>query len=111
METRFIDIDYEERSDLSAYRGVAVRSKDGDLARYNSGDVAKDFADMRAWCLENPIEGKYMFTSSVDHFCMDVPGYKWIVDEDGREMIARMSEDEAAEQRAEMAEEADDKVE
>ena len=55
---------------------------------------------MRAWCLENPIDGRYMFLSSVDHFCFDVPGYKWVCDEDGDEIIVAMRPEEIEAQEA-----------
>lgn len=103
VKNRFIDIRYFERDDLSAYTGVSVSEIGNDEVHvFNSGDVVKDFSDMRKWCAENPIDGRYMLLSSVDHFCSDVPGYKWVVDKGGFETIATMSEEEAREQMLEM---------
>ena len=98
MENRFISIDYSEDTGAE-YTAVTVSEiKAGTVMSFSSGDPVKDFGDMHDWCCDNPIAGWYMFTSSVDHFCFDVPGYKWIVD-DGVELIARMTDEEAAQQR------------
>lgn len=90
MENRFIDIEYDEDSGTpEAYKGVFVRSLEADVKTFASGDVVKDFADTTEWCRQNPISGRYMYSSSVDHFVMDVPGYSWDVDDLGREVIVK----------------------
>ena len=88
MENRFINIGYDEASG-DGYRGIEVANREKTLNTFATGDVVKDFADMVDWCAGNPISGRYMFQSSVDHFVMDVPGYRWEVDENGREVIRR----------------------
>jgi hypothetical protein len=100
MTNRFIGIDYSEVDNDPAYKGITITTVNGKepLAEFRSGDPEKDFLEMMSWAANNTPEegGRYMFTSSVDHFCMDVPGYKWTSDEYG-ERIVNMTPKEKAE--------------
>jgi hypothetical protein len=109
MDNRFVRIVYDENGGLASYTHVQITKVDGENVKtFDSGDVVADFAAMRDWLREHPIDpstGRTMFTSSVDHFCMDVPGFKWIEDELGRELIVAMTPEEAERQKAYLAEE------
>lgn len=82
----FIDIDYEEVGGDN-YKGVVVRSLRDEIARFNTGDVENDWLSLIDFCVDHP--AAYMFSSSVDHFVMDVEGYGWKIDEDGNEVIVK----------------------
>lgn len=87
MGNRFIGIVHDESSDVSAYGGVTVSEIGGDIQTFNTGDVVADWKSMTAWVSANPIAGRYMYSSSVDHFVMDVPGYAWDQTQEGIDII------------------------
>ncbi len=82
----FISIDYTEVGGDN-YKGVVVSSKSEEIVRFFSGDVEKDWKAMIDYCVKNP--EMYVFNSSVDHFVMDVEGYKWALDEYSNEIIVK----------------------
>lgn len=94
MSNRFISIEYDEMAEDPKYNGITISNLEKTVTTIMSGDVVADFATMKEWCQANPIPGRYMFTSSVDHFTMDVPGYGWTSDEEGRDMLIRVPIDE-----------------
>lgn len=82
----FISIDYEEAKG-DKYKGVVISSRKDEVKRFFTNDVVEDWKNMTKFCVENP--SMYMFSSSVDHFVMDVDGFQWSVDESGNDVIVR----------------------
>lgn len=81
MKTYLVAIDYD-----SEYRRIRVDEYCRDLAKasnvktFDSGCPAVDWWRMLRWWVlhENKTsEHQLLFRSSVDHFCVDVPGYRW----------------------------------
>lgn len=76
-----VDIKYDV-----AYRGIEIRRKNGLLeAQWASGDPQSDWQCYLDWIAERDhiiIEG-----SSVTHFFLDVPGWRMIHDDRGRDII------------------------
>nr|WP_250807334.1 hypothetical protein [Neorhizobium tomejilense] len=108
MSNRFVTIDYDEMGDISSYKGIKISLVGGEvLQSFASGNVVKDFEAMVTWLGDNPIEGRTMYTSSVDHFVMDIAGFKWTVDDLGRELIVAMTPEEIAGQSAERGKESE----
>jgi hypothetical protein len=93
MSSRIIRIEYSEIGD-PAYKGVSVSDAMETITTFMTGDVVADFAAMKDWCRSNPFKGRYMYSSSVDHFTMDVPGYGWTTDEHGRDELIRVPVEE-----------------
>ncbi|MCS4089110.1 hypothetical protein [Rhizobium sp. BK176] len=93
MSSRIIRIEYNEIGDPD-YSGITISDGENTVRTFMTGDVVADFADMKDWCRGNPFPGRYMFSSSVDHFTMDVPGYGWTSDDEGRDMLIRVPIDE-----------------
>jgi len=73
---RFIDIDYDEITKAD-YAGVTVSTLTEKVATFFTGDVTKDFLEMADRCMGHPIDGSYVYMSSVDHFVMDMPDVAW----------------------------------
>lgn len=76
-----VDIKYDD-----TYKGIEVRRKTGLLeAQWASGDPQSDWQCYLDWIAERDhtiIEG-----SSVTHFFLDVPGWRMIHDDRGRDII------------------------
>lgn len=108
MANRHIRIEYDEMNakENPKYEGIVIsETEKGDIKTFFTDDVVTDFADMTNWIAQNPWQGRYMYSSSVDHFVMDVEGYKWGEDQHGRDLILRMTDDEIAKWRRDMADE------
>lgn len=70
----FVSIDYGE----AGYRAVTVRIRDGEEPRrFESGDPVEDWKRALLFCVDEGAPGT-LFSSDVDHFVMDVDGYKFI---------------------------------
>ena len=76
----FISIDREEFNPES-YRAVEVHQGKEPCRRFSSGNPVKDWKDAMEVVKANP--GPMAFSSSVDYFMSEVPGYAWARDEDG----------------------------
>lgn len=82
-----VEIDYDE-DDPASYRGVSVTGKGGEIARFATGDPEADWKAYLAWREDNlPLARSMLETSSVTHFLQDVPGWRMVADERGREII------------------------
>lgn len=78
-----ISIDYDEgRSD--SYRGVEAR-RGKERVRFEGRGPQGDWADYMGWARDNRILA--ITTSSVTHFCWDVPGWRFIEDAAGHEVL------------------------
>lgn len=78
-----VGIDYDEGCPGS-YRAV-VAERDGEVRRFEGKGPQGDWADYLEWA---SAEGILAITrSSVTHFCWDVPGWRFIEDELGREVL------------------------
>jgi hypothetical protein len=93
MSSRIIRIEYSEIGDPD-YKGIVISDVQETIQTFYTGDVVADFAAMKDWCRANPFDGRYFYSSSVDHFTMDVPGYGWASDEDGRDVLIRVPVEE-----------------
>ncbi|MBY3433717.1 hypothetical protein HFN89_06090 [Rhizobium laguerreae] len=90
MTNRFISIEYDETSGDPEYKGIIVSDLRKTVTTIMTGDVVADFATMKEWCRSNPVAGRYMYSSSVDHFVFDAPGYGWSTHEDGSDQLVRV---------------------
>lgn len=85
----FIGIDYDERR-TGSYRGCTVEGP-GDFSRtFATGDVVRDFHEAVVFADTHSKEhnAPCMTRSSVDHFVMDTPGYRW--SQNGADLIERV---------------------
>lgn len=77
-----VNIDY----DANAYHGVTVSRTGGEIvARWGSGDPQADWQGYLDWARARGtviLEG-----SSVTHFLWDVPGWRMVLNQEGREII------------------------
>lgn len=85
-------IDYDEAPDT--YRAVTVKpqGRDGEIARFGTGDPVADMHDAMVYAA-----GRFdglMFSSSMDHFVHDQPGYRYdendLLVADIRELSAKL---------------------
>lgn len=80
-----VNIDYTE-GDPGSYRGVSVTKTGGaEVARWGSGDPQADWQSYLDWAKEQGV--RMLEGSSITHFLMDVPGWRMILNDEGREII------------------------
>lgn len=82
---RHLRIDYDE-GDPESYHGVVISGGSDEIFRWNTGDPPADWAACRAWRDRNS-DLLVLCTSSVTHFLWDVPGWRMIEDDRGREIL------------------------
>jgi len=76
----YVSVEHDESHDVSAYEGFTFKYPDRERKEtFYSGDPVKDYNDMCEVLLQK-LHGEYegcvvMFSSSVDHFVFDVPGF------------------------------------
>lgn len=81
-----LSIDYDEEGSIESYQGFVVKDSDGtEIRRFNTGKPERDHKDFMSWAVSEEVKS-IMYSSSVDHFVMDIPGFKWIID-DGIERL------------------------
>lgn len=78
-----VGIDYDE-GDPDSYRAVTAKQGD-ETRRFEGQGPQEDWAAYRAWAHENQI--MTLTLSSVTHFCWDVPGWRFVEDECGAEIL------------------------
>lgn len=79
-----LSIDYTE-GDPQSYRGIVISNEHMELRRWMTGDPAADWAAWMAWAQEEkPLA---LCSSSISQFLFDVPGWRMIEDENGREVL------------------------
>lgn len=86
-----VAIDYDE-GEPDSYRGIVVTRGGEVVAEWRSGNPPADWAAFRAWGAETG--AAVMETSSLTHFVQDVPGWRFILDEAGAEILVEDPEDE-----------------
>lgn len=78
-----ISIDYDE-NDPTSYRGV-VATRGKEIRRFEGKGPQDDWADYLEWGTSNEIMA--LTSSSVGHFCWDVPGWRFVLDDNGHERL------------------------
>jgi hypothetical protein len=73
--TPIISIDFDE-FEPDSYRAVVVRNERNKEMRFATGDVIADYQAAMQYCAERVDVLFVLFSSSVDHFVTDVPGYR-----------------------------------
>lgn len=83
-----LGIDYDELR-VRSYRAVTVEGPGDFEKRFATGDVVHDFHEAVVFARQHAREhGVFLMTrSSIDHFVMDTPGYRW--SQDGSDLIER----------------------
>lgn len=84
MKNIHVSIDHDERP--GTYRGVVARRGSEEM-RFFTGDPQRDWSAFMLWneCQTEPV----VMTSSVDHFVMDEPGWRFVSDDFGRDSLIR----------------------
>ena len=71
-----IDYDEEDEDVATSYRGVVANvGASGQVRRFETGDPVRDHAEAVEWAEENG--QAIMSSSSLNHFCGDVAGFRW----------------------------------
>lgn len=78
-----VRIDYDE-GDPESYRAIIV-SQGKEQRRFEGQGPEGDWAAYMAWAQQNEILA--ITSSSLTHFCWDVPGWRFVEDEAGREVL------------------------
>tara|TARA_R110002051_G_C8609889_1_gene481703 strand:+ start:56 stop:397 length:342 start_codon:yes stop_codon:yes gene_type:complete len=87
IKTAHLSIDYDE-DDPRSYRGISLSKEKSEIARWSGGTPAEDWQAYLDWReRECPPGMIIMETSSITHFLWDVPGWRMIEDDQGREVM------------------------
>jgi hypothetical protein len=89
-----LSIDFnDENGDTPATYNAVVLKKEGDeVQHWATGDPQADWAAYLSYAQENEI--KVLESSSLTNFVFDVPGWKFILDENGHEVLVKDEMDE-----------------
>ena len=89
MKPRFIhfNVSYDG---LPRYRSISISTVMENVAEFASGDPMSDWKAMHDYVVANP--ATYMDTSSFEDFVWDVPGYQFVLDSSGREVLVPIPE-------------------
>jgi hypothetical protein len=89
VEPRFIrfNVSYDG---LARYRGISISTVEEAVAEFVSGEPMLDWKALGRFIVENP--GTYMTTSSFEEFVWDVPGYRFVLNEAGTEVLVPIPE-------------------
>lgn len=81
---------------IPGYDSVYVVLKNGKREEFSTGDIVSDFEDAVAVALADIARGgKFMYSSSVDDFLSDTPGYRY----NYHHMIEKIDDDETQEEK------------
>lgn len=81
-----LSIDYDE-SVKGSYRGIDLMQLDGDVRRFATGDPQADWAAYIVFAKTEKI--MVLERSSITHFVMDEDQWRFVLDEDGFEILVR----------------------
>lgn len=79
-----LSIDYDETV-KGSYRGIDLKQLDGDVRRFATGDPQADWAAYLVFAKTEEI--MVLESSSITHFVMDEDQWRFVLDEDGFEIL------------------------
>ncbi|MBW3243422.1 hypothetical protein KUV57_12180 [Epibacterium sp. DP7N7-1] len=83
----YLSIDYDE-GDPKSYRGITLSSGKTEFARWSGGTPAEDWQSYLDWRdTEQAANMRVLENSSITHFFFDIPGWRMIEDDRGREVM------------------------
>ncbi len=89
MEPRFIHFNVSHDGP-PRYRSISISTVTENVAEFSSGDPMTDWKAMHEFIIAHP--ATYMTTSSFEGFVWDVPGYQFVLEDSGNEVLVPIPE-------------------